>query len=107
MFIKFFYYIILIDFFMVLLNTHTGLLYMIGNDDLVKLTLLVQAANLFTPVGIICMSMRLCHNIRNYNTKDVLYFLLLTLLTIPFVMFGSIRGILRNEGIFYRPERNS
>jgi cellulose synthase/poly-beta-1,6-N-acetylglucosamine synthase-like glycosyltransferase len=99
--------IIVIDLFMILLNTQTGLLYMIGNNDLLKLTLLVQAANLFTAIGIACMSMHICHNIRNYNTKDILYFLFLTLLTIPFVMFGSIRGLVTNEGIFYRTERNS
>src|SRR5215211_2819074 len=68
--------------------------------------LLAQAANLFATIGITFMSIPLCFNIRNYNSKDVLYFLFLTLLTVPFLVFGSIRGMIRNEGIFYRTKRN-
>jgi cellulose synthase/poly-beta-1,6-N-acetylglucosamine synthase-like glycosyltransferase len=99
--------IIVIDFYMILLSTHTSLFYTINNNGLVKLSLLVQAANLFTAIGITCMSIPICRSIRNYNTKDALYFLFLSLLTVPFVIFGSLRGIIRNEGIFYRTKRNS
>jgi cellulose synthase/poly-beta-1,6-N-acetylglucosamine synthase-like glycosyltransferase len=98
--------LIIIDSSTILLSTPIGLFYMISNNDLVKLSLLVQAANLFTAIGIIRMSMPICLNIRKYNTKDALYFLFLTLLTVPFLVFGSLRGIIRNEGIFYRTKRN-
>jgi hypothetical protein len=99
--------LIIIDCSMILLSTPAGLFYMISNNDLVKLSLLVQAANLFANIGIIFISIPLCRNIRNYNTKDALYFIFLTLLTVPFLVFGSLRGIIRNEGIFYRTKRNS
>jgi hypothetical protein len=80
---------------------------MISTNDLVKLSIFVQTTNLFTAVGITFMSMPLCRDVRNYNKKDVLYFLFLTLITTPFIVFGSLRGIIRNEGTFYKTKRNS
>ena len=99
--------LIIIDCSMILLSIPTGLFYITINNDLVKLSLLVQAANLFATIGIIFISIPLCRNIRNYNTKDALYFIFLTLLMVPFLVFGSLRGMIRNEGIFYRTKRNS
>jgi cellulose synthase/poly-beta-1,6-N-acetylglucosamine synthase-like glycosyltransferase len=99
--------LIIIDCSMILLSIPTGLFYITTNNDLVKLSLLVQAANLFATIGIIFISIPLCRNIRNYNTKDALYFIFLTLLMVPFLVFGSLRGMIRNEGIFYRTKRNS
>jgi cellulose synthase/poly-beta-1,6-N-acetylglucosamine synthase-like glycosyltransferase len=98
--------LIIIDCSMILLSIPAGLFYLTSNSSLIKLSLLVQAANLFATIGITFMSIPLCFNIRNYNSKDVLYFLFLTLLTVPFLVFGSIRGMIRNEGIFYRTKRN-
>jgi hypothetical protein len=98
--------LIIIDCSMILLSIPAGLFYLTSNNSLIKLSLLVQAANLFATIGITFMSIPLCFNIRNYNSKDVLYFLFLTLLTVPFLVFGSIRGMIRNEGIFYRTKRN-
>ena len=98
--------LIIIDSSMLLMSIPINLFDIISHN-LVKLSLLVQAANLFATIVIIYMSISLCLNTRNYNAKDVLYLLFLNLLTMPFLALGSLRGTIKNKGIFYKTKRNS
>lgn len=98
--------LIIIDSSTVLMSMPINLFY-ITSDHLVKLSLLIQAANLFITIEIICMSIPLCLNTRNYDAKDILYLLFLNLLTVPFLVLGCLRGMIKNKGIFYRTKRNS
>src|SRR5215208_2899115 len=45
--------------------------------------------------------------IEKYNIRDSFYLLLLNLFTMPAFVIGSLRGLFRKDGIFYKTERNS
>jgi cellulose synthase/poly-beta-1,6-N-acetylglucosamine synthase-like glycosyltransferase len=80
----------------------------IMNNNLMKLTLIIQLANLLAIIGTSLLAISLCSYIRNYSIRDVLYLILLNICTMPAFVIGSLRGFFRNEGgPFYKMKRNS
>ena len=72
-----------------------------------KITLIIQISNLLTIIGTSLMAIPLCSNVEKYNIRDSFYLLLLNLCTMPAFVIGSLRGLFRKDGIFYKTERNS
>jgi hypothetical protein len=72
-----------------------------------KITLIIQIANLLTIIGTSLMAIPLCSNVEKYNIRDSFYLLLLNLCTMPAFVIGSLKGFFRKEGTFYKTERNS
>ena len=95
--------LIIIDFIILINN---GIDFII-NNNLMKITLIIQIANLLTIIGTSLLAIPLCSNIEKYNIRDSLYLLLLNLCTMPAFVIGSLRGFFRKEGVFYKTERNS
>ena len=95
--------LIIIDFTILISN---GIDFIISNN-LMKITLIIQIANLLTIIGTSLMAIPLCSNIEKYNIRDSFYLLLLNLCTMPAFVIGSLRGLFRKDGIFYKTERNS
>jgi cellulose synthase/poly-beta-1,6-N-acetylglucosamine synthase-like glycosyltransferase len=77
------------------------------NNNFMKSSLLVQAAILSINIGISFVATDVCKIVRNYSIKDVLYLLFLNLCTMPAFAIGSLLGLFRKEGTFYRTERNN
>jgi cellulose synthase/poly-beta-1,6-N-acetylglucosamine synthase-like glycosyltransferase len=82
-----------------------------GNNDLhltnlFGMCLSLQAANLVVSIIRILWATNICQPVRRYNIKDVLSLMVLYMITAPAFVIGSLRGFLRNKGIFYRTERN-
>jgi len=95
--------LIIIDFTILISN---GIDFII-NNNLMKITLIIQIANLLTIIGTSLMTIPLCSNVEKYNIRDSFYLLLLNLCTMPAFVIGSLRGLFRKDGIFYKTERNS
>ena len=95
--------LIIIDFTILISN---GIDFII-NNNLMKITLIIQIANLLTIIGTSLLAIPLCSNIEKYNIRDSFYLLLLNLFTMPAFVIGSLRGLFRKDGIFYKTERNS
>jgi cellulose synthase/poly-beta-1,6-N-acetylglucosamine synthase-like glycosyltransferase len=95
--------LIIIDFIILISN---GIDFII-NNNLMKITLIIQIANLLTIIGTSLLAIPLCSNIEKYNIRDSFYLLLLNLCTMPAFVIGSLRGLFRKDGIFYKTERNS
>jgi cellulose synthase/poly-beta-1,6-N-acetylglucosamine synthase-like glycosyltransferase len=95
--------LIIIDFTILISN---GIDFII-NNNLMKITLIIQIANLLTIIGTSLMAIPLCSNVEKYNIRDSFYLLLLNLCTMPAFVIGSLRGLFRKDGIFYKTERNS
>ena len=76
------------------------------NDNFMKISLSVQAVILSIAIGIGFIALNACTTIRCYNAKDVLYLLFLSSCTIPAFVIGSLYGLFRDEGIFYKTERS-
>jgi cellulose synthase/poly-beta-1,6-N-acetylglucosamine synthase-like glycosyltransferase len=93
--------LILIDF-TILLVARTDFIL---SNDIIKVSFITQAANLFTALAGIFMSIPICRKVRNYNMTDVLALLLLNICTIPAFVIGSFRGMIRKDGVFYRTAR--
>ena len=94
--------LIILDYILIISNE----IDFIMKNDLMKITYLVQIANLLANIGTSLLAIPLCRNIKNYNIVDIFYLLLLNLCTIPAFVIGSLRGVFRREGIFYKTERN-
>ena len=80
-----------------------------NNPQLINLfgtCLSLQAANLAVSIVRILWAKKIYRQIRRYNTKDVLSLMVLYTITTPAFAIGSLRGFLRNKGIFYRTQRN-
>ena len=95
--------LIIIDFTILISN---GIDFII-NNNLMKITLIIQIANLLTIIGTSLMAIPLCSNVEKYNIRDSFYLSLLNLCTMPAFVIGSLRGLFRKDGIFYKTERNS
>ena len=95
--------LIIIDFTILISN---GIDFII-NNNLMKITLIIQIANLIIIIGTSLLAIPLCSNIEKYNIRDSFYLLLLNLFTMPAFVIGSLRGLFRKDGIFYKTERNS
>ena len=95
--------LIIIDFTILISN---GIDFIISNY-LMKITLILQIANLLTIIGTSLMALPLCNNIEKYNIRDSFCLLLLNLCTMPAFVIGSLRGLFRKDGSFYKTERNS
>jgi cellulose synthase/poly-beta-1,6-N-acetylglucosamine synthase-like glycosyltransferase len=94
--------LIIIDFFLILTNGAD----FTKSNNFMMISLSVQATLLSMAIGVGFMGLDVCTTIRSYNVRDVLYLLFLTLCTIPAFVMGSLYGFFRDEGIFYRTERN-
>ena len=66
----------------------------------------LQVANLTAALVRIICGVRICRPIRRYGIKDILSLVVLTVVTTPAFVIGSLRGLLRDGGIFYRTYRN-
>ncbi len=80
-----------------------------NNPQLINLfgiCLSLQAANLAVSIVRLLWATKICRPIRRYNIKDILSLIVLYMITTPAFVIGSLRGFLRNKGIFYRTERN-
>ena len=77
------------------------------NNYLTKLLILTQAANLFLYIGTTAISIHVCRKIRNFSARDMWAMLFLNICTIPATVAGSFRGLIRNEGKFFKTPRNS
>jgi cellulose synthase/poly-beta-1,6-N-acetylglucosamine synthase-like glycosyltransferase len=95
--------LIIIDFTILISN---GIDFIISNN-LMKAALIVQIANLLTIIGTSLMAIPLCSTIEKYNIRDSIYLLILNLYTMPAIVIGSLSGLFRKDGIFYKTERNS
>jgi hypothetical protein len=94
--------LIIID--LVLLLSNGGTDFAVSNNFM-RISLSIQAAILSVAIGISFIALDVCTTIRSYNVRDVLYLLLLSSFTIPAFVIGSLYGLFREEGVFYRTER--
>lgn len=74
--------------------------------NLFEISLSLQAANLATSIAFIIWAAKICKPVRRYDIKDVLSLLALYVITTPAFAIGSLRGLLRNKGTFYKTRRN-
>jgi len=74
--------------------------------DLFGISLYLQVANLAESIAHIVLSARICRPVRRYGIKDVLGLLALYVITTPAFVIGSLRGLFRNNGVFYKTHRN-
>ena len=73
---------------------------------ILDLSLFLQTINFAIGVTAIGTATRICSCVRRYGVKDILYLLALNICTIPAFATGSLYGLLREKGIFYRTQRN-
>ena len=66
----------------------------------------LQGANLAVVLVRTALVARICRSIRNYDVKDILSLVVLTILATPWLVIGSLRGFFREGGTFYRTRRN-
>jgi glycosyltransferase involved in cell wall biosynthesis len=66
----------------------------------------LQAANLAVAVVLSIRAVRICRDIRCYGIKDLVSLLALSAVTTPAFVIGSLRGLLQDNGTFYRTRRN-
>ena len=66
----------------------------------------LQAVNLVIALVRIILALRICRPVRRYGIKDVLDLLALTVVTTPAFVIGSLRGLFRDNGTFYKTRRN-
>jgi cellulose synthase/poly-beta-1,6-N-acetylglucosamine synthase-like glycosyltransferase len=66
----------------------------------------LQAANLAVASVRIILAVRICRAVRTYGIKDIVYLLALAAITTPAFVIGSLRGLLQDNGTFYRTRRN-
>jgi cellulose synthase/poly-beta-1,6-N-acetylglucosamine synthase-like glycosyltransferase len=67
----------------------------------------LQALNLVVALVRIILAVRICRPVRRYGIKDVLDLLALIVVTTPAFVIGSLRGLFRDNGTFYKTRRNS
>jgi cellulose synthase/poly-beta-1,6-N-acetylglucosamine synthase-like glycosyltransferase len=94
--------LIIIDY--MLLSTN-GVDFIMHNY-FIKILLFVQFVSFLIIIGTNFISMSLCRNIRNYSIKDALYSMSLDVYSMPASILGSILGLSRRKGIFYKTKRN-
>jgi cellulose synthase/poly-beta-1,6-N-acetylglucosamine synthase-like glycosyltransferase len=87
-----------------ILISYNGVEYSL-EDNFFKLSLSVQAAALVSTIGLSFLALEACGSIRKYRFRDVLNLLFLNFCTMPAFIIGSLYGLFRDEGIFYRTER--
>jgi cellulose synthase/poly-beta-1,6-N-acetylglucosamine synthase-like glycosyltransferase len=89
-----------------LLAQSAGLDFM-SNNMLMKVSLVTQACNLSLVLGTnFILSKSISRNVHIYGFKDALYLLYLNICVMPAFVFGSVRGLFRTNGTFYKTERN-
>jgi cellulose synthase/poly-beta-1,6-N-acetylglucosamine synthase-like glycosyltransferase len=74
--------------------------------NLFALSFSLQAANLALALVRSILAVRICRDIRCYGIKDLVSLLALTTITTPAFVIGSLRGLLQDNGTFYRTPRN-
>jgi hypothetical protein len=67
----------------------------------------IQGISLLLVLVSIIFGTRICSVIRKYTITDIISLLILNLLTMPAFIIGSLRGFLRENGVFYRTQRNT
>ena len=78
------------------------------NDMLVILSSMsIQSIGLLLALTSIIFGTRVCGMIRKYEIADIASLLILNLLTLPAFVIGSLRGFVRDNGVFYRTRRNT
>jgi hypothetical protein len=78
------------------------------NDILVILSSVsIQSISLLLALASIIFGARVCGMIRKYEIADIASLLILNLLTMPAFVIGSLRGFVRDNGVFYRTQRNT
>lgn len=68
--------------------------------------LLIQGSVLASTVISHLLVKHVCSEFKNYTNLDLFYTLILSIVTIPAIMMGSILGICRTKGIFLKTRRN-
>jgi hypothetical protein len=77
------------------------------NDNLYKIAFIFQSLSLLIYLTFITVSVNIyLKNKRQFNIADSFYLLLLNICTIPAFLTGSVFGIIRDEGSFYKTDRN-
>jgi cellulose synthase/poly-beta-1,6-N-acetylglucosamine synthase-like glycosyltransferase len=88
---------------LLLLQNHNSLL---ANNFFIFSSLSMQAVCLSLAIITNIMSISVLEQIEKYSMKHVLYLLTLNLFIVPALALGSILGLIRNKGYFYRTKRN-
>ncbi|MDQ3872888.1 MAG: glycosyltransferase family 2 protein [Thermoproteota archaeon] len=74
--------------------------------DMVEVSFSLQGANLAAFLVRITLGAKICRPVRSYGIKDILSLVALMMVTTPALVIGSVRGLLRDNGTFYRTRRN-
>lgn len=77
-----------------------------SNNIVIASSIFTEAASFILAVLAIILGARVCTLVRKYGAKDIIGLLALTLLTMPAFIIGSLQGFLRDQGMFYRTQRN-
>ena len=84
-----------------------GINFIVSNN-FVKIPLFLQAAMLFIDILTRFVAVPLCCTImEDYTRLDAVYTTFLNVFTLPAFVLGSLRGFFKNEGVFYRTQRNA
>jgi cellulose synthase/poly-beta-1,6-N-acetylglucosamine synthase-like glycosyltransferase len=94
--------LIIIDY--MLLSTN-GVDFIMHNY-FIEALLFVQFVSFLIIISTYFISMPICRNIRSYSVKDALYSMSLDVYSMPAFILGSILGLSRRKGIFYKTQRN-
>jgi cellulose synthase/poly-beta-1,6-N-acetylglucosamine synthase-like glycosyltransferase len=76
------------------------------NSAAVISSMLIQAASFCLAILCIIVGGRICRSLRRYGFKDIIGLLALIVSTMPAIIIGSFRGFVRDNGVFYRTQRN-
>jgi hypothetical protein len=79
---------------------------LLANNSFIFSSLSMQAVSLTFAIITNIISISVLKQIEKYSMKHVLYVLTLNLFTVPALALGSILGLIRNRGYFYRTRRN-
>ncbi len=74
--------------------------------NMFEILLSLQATNLFMAIACMIWGAKICRSIRRCGVKDIVSFLVLSVIATPAFVIGSFRGFFQSEGIFYRTQRN-
>ncbi len=94
--------LILIDVIILLTNGIDS----VTTSNFAKISLSFQLIILLVAIGTSFIALDVCKSIRSYNIRDAFYLTFLSLCTIPAFVIGSSYGFLRDNGVFYKTERN-
>jgi cellulose synthase/poly-beta-1,6-N-acetylglucosamine synthase-like glycosyltransferase len=79
---------------------------LLADNSFILPSLSMQAVSLSFAIITNIISVSVLEQIEKYSIKHVLYLLTLNLFTVPALALGSILGLIRNRGYFYRTRRN-